>query len=195
MLEEEEKDEDGIEDGRESEEGIGEKDNNKDRNTNIVQLDGNNTVSSLTSSEEESENNIEDDDIGISLEQNANNDESQTDKDIEPENQESNVTEEEEDDTIPVIIGNRPPQPIPAVRQPVRHTVKRNNNLVNALSTPRISLYNVRSAWSKWNNIAEDIKVRNTNLCFLTEVWQKSDKKKHQQPIESMLELNGIKYI
>ena len=37
--------------------------------------------------------------------------------------------------------------------------------------------------------------MRSTDLCFLTEVWQKSENKKHQECIESMFELKGIKYV
>jgi hypothetical protein len=96
---------------------------------------------------------------------------------------------------IPVVIGNRPAPVVPESRQTTRLTVQRSNDLVNALSAPRVTLYNVRSACSKWNNISEDIKMRETDLCFLTEVWQKAENKKHQKAIESMLELTGIKYI
>ena len=37
--------------------------------------------------------------------------------------------------------------------------------------------------------------MRETDVCFLTEVWEKSESKKHQKAIESMLELQGIKYV
>ena len=100
-----------------------------------------------------------------------------------------------EDMSIPVVIGNRPAPAVPYVRQPARQAARRSNDLVNVLSAPRIALYNVRSAWSKWSNISEDIKMRSSSLCFLTEVWQKAEKMKHQRAIESMLEMNGIKYI
>ena len=51
--------------------------------------------------------------------------------------------------------------------------------MVDALSVPRITLYNARSVWPKWGNLAEDIKMRKTDLCMLTEVWQKTENKKH----------------
>ena len=96
---------------------------------------------------------------------------------------------------IPVQLGHRL-APLPGEqRTPVRRTVQRSNKLVNALSAPRISLYNVRSAWSKWDSIAEDIIMRATDIIILTEVWQKTKNKKHQKLIKSMLEMKGIKYV
>ena len=110
--------------------------------------------------------------------------------------EETEETEESiHEEYIPVIVGNRPSPHTHDDRQPTRITIRRSNSLVNALAAPRITLYNVRSAWSKWSNIAEDIKMRISELCFLTEVWERCEKKKHQRAIESMLELNGIKYI
>ena len=73
--------------------------------------------------------------------------------------------------------------------------MRRSNNLIEALSAPRLSLYNVRSAWSKWDSIGEDISMRSTDLCFLTEVWQQAESRKHQQAIESMFETRGVQYV
>ena len=73
----------------------------------------------------------------------------------------------------------------------MRTTIRRDNRRVEALSVPRVTLYNARSVWSKWNNLAEDILMRQTDLCILTEVWQKSESKKHQKAIESMFETMG----
>ena len=103
--------------------------------------------------------------------------------------------EDEEDQPIPVQLGHRPAALPVMPRAPVRRTVRRSNKLVDALSAPRITLYNVRSAWSKWSSLAEDIDMRETDVCFLTEVWEKSENKQHQKAIESMLELKGIKYV
>ena len=97
---------------------------------------------------------------------------------------------------IPNHWGYRPPRPPVQERlRPVRTTIRRDNRLVEALSVPRVTLYNARSVWSKWNNLAEDILMRQTDLCILTEVWQKQESKKHQKAIETMLERNGIKYV
>ena len=96
---------------------------------------------------------------------------------------------------ISVQVGHRPTSAAKEQRSPVRHTIRRNNNLVQALSVPRMTLYNVRSAWAKWDNIAEDMQMRETDVMFLTEVWEKSENKKHKKAIETMLELKGLKYI
>ena len=37
--------------------------------------------------------------------------------------------------------------------------------------------------------------MRRTDLCFLTEVWEQADNKKHQKAIESMFETRGIHYV
>ena len=98
--------------------------------------------------------------------------------------------------SIPNHWGYRPPRPPVQQRlRPVRTTVRRDNRLVEALSVPSVTLYNARSVWGKWNNLAEDILMRQTDLCILTEVWEKQESKKHQKAIESMFETNGIKYV
>ena len=66
---------------------------------------------------------------------------------------------------------------------------------MDALSAPRITLYNAGSAWSKLTSLAEDMEMRSTDLCFLTEVWQQSENRRHQDAIEELLELRGIKYV
>ena len=53
----------------------------------------------------------------------------------------------------------------------------------------------MRSICSKINNLADDINMRETDLCFLTEVWEKKESRRHQRAIEEMLEIKGIKYI
>ena len=66
---------------------------------------------------------------------------------------------------------------------------------MDALSAPRITLYNARSAWSKLSSLAEDMEMRSSDLCFLTEVWEQSENRKHKEAIEELLELKGIKYV
>ena len=55
-----------------------------------------------------------------------------------------------------------------------------------------ISVYNMRSIWPKFHNLAE---LRGTDLCFLTEIWEKLENKKYQRRIMEMMELQGIHYI
>ena len=67
---------------------------------------------------------------------------------------------------IPVQSGHRPAPSPQLPRPPVRRTIRRSNKLVQALSVPRMSLYNVRSAWAKWDNISEDLTMRETDVMF-----------------------------
>ena len=60
---------------------------------------------------------------------------------------------------------------------------------------PKICNYNVRSLWSKTSNLSEDINERESDLIFLTEVWEKRENKKHQNKLTEMFEMSGIKYI
>ena len=96
---------------------------------------------------------------------------------------------------IPVMVGHRPSKQRPVDRLPARRTVRRSNSLIDALSVPRITLYNMRSAWSKLDNLAEDMDMRTTDLCFLTEVWQEAENRKHQEAIEKLLETHSVKYV
>ena len=142
----------------------------------ICQLDGNMSLSTNMDTEEEGEQ----------------------EKEQEKEEEEGEKEQEEALPVrlpIPVQLGHRPASLPCELRTPVRRTVQRSNKLVDALSAPRVSLYNVRSAWSKWDSIAEDIEMRSTDISILTEVWEKKENKKHQRCIESMLELRGIKYV
>ena len=49
------------------------------------------------------------------------------------------------------------------------------------------SVYNMRSLWAKINNLGDNIIMRGTDLCFLTEIWQKQENKRLKYAIEEML--------
>ena len=53
----------------------------------------------------------------------------------------------------------------------------------------------MRSLWSKANSLGEDIIERESDISFLSEVWEKKENKFHQSCIEELLELKGIDYI
>ena len=53
----------------------------------------------------------------------------------------------------------------------------------------------MRSLFPKIANFSLDVKERQTDLNFLTEVWEKKEKKKHQFKLEEMFEMSGVKYI
>ena len=175
--------------------------------SDICQIDGNiscessETSTTNESSDKDSTNESSEKDSTNESEEMNMSSELETDNDIEDSDEQSDKDEEveneanEQEGSIPVVVGNRPPPQAPDAREPVRKTIKRNNKLVEALSLPKMTLYNVRSAWSKWSNIAEDMEMRETDVSFLTEVWEKSEHKKHQKAIESMFELKGIKYV
>ena len=119
--------------------------------SDICQLDGNGSLSSNMSLEEE--NNREN-------------------KEQEEGEQGERVEDGTGDQTflIPVVVGNRPAKPRSVERVPVWTAVRRNNKLVDALSAPRISLYNARSVFSKLDNLSVDMNMMMTDLYFLTEV-------------------------
>ena len=58
---------------------------------------------------------------------------------------------------IIVQLRHRPARTQQEQRTPVRSTVHRSNKLVEAISAPRITLYNVRSAWAKWDPTLKQI--------------------------------------
>ena len=67
---------------------------------------------------------------------------------------------------IPIQLRHRPARPPQEQRTPVLRTVRRSNKLVDALSAPSITLYNVCSEWAKWDSIAEDINMRALTYVF-----------------------------
>ena len=96
---------------------------------------------------------------------------------------------------IPTQVGYRPPSFIFERLPHSRVTIHRDNRKIEALGLPKICNYNVRSLWSKTSNLSEDINERESDLIFLTEVWEKRENKKHQNKLTEMFEMSGIKYI
>ena len=96
---------------------------------------------------------------------------------------------------IPVLTGFRPPKLPGRSRSNCNVRIHRDNRFLQASSLPSFTVYNMRSIWSKLNNLAEDIIVRNVHLCFLSEVWEKKENINHQKGIEHLLEMKGINYI
>ena len=99
---------------------------------------------------------------------------------------------------IPVIVTHRPyvSKSLPYPRLPsVRKTVRRDNKALQAVTLPKMSSYNMRSLMPKCENFGIDMENRGCSLSFLTEIWQKSENKKHNLKIEELLELRGLQYI
>ena len=53
----------------------------------------------------------------------------------------------------------------------------------------------MRSLIPKINNFAIDMEERESDISFLTEVWEKLENRKHQFKLEELLEIKGIQYI
>ena len=79
--------------------------------------------------------------------------------------------------------------------KPCLKRIRRDNRAVQALSLPKISNYNMRSLIPKIGNFSLDVKEREVDISFLTEVWEKLENKKHQSKLEELLEMEGIQYI
>ena len=63
-----------------------------------------------------------------------------------------------------------------------------------ALSLPRIATYNLRSFLPKAGNTVTDILERNIDCALLQEIWEVTENKNHQNQIEEMLEIDGLRY-
>ena len=96
---------------------------------------------------------------------------------------------------IPTQAGYRPNKIIYERPPHSRKTIRRDNKSVQALTLPKISNYNMRSLFLKIGNFALDMEERESDLCFLTEVWEKQENKKHQFRLVELFEMSGIKYI
>ena len=53
----------------------------------------------------------------------------------------------------------------------------------------------MRSIWGKIRSLAADIHEQEGEIIFLSEIWEKSENKKHKHKIEEMLEMSNIAYI
>ena len=79
--------------------------------------------------------------------------------------------------------------------EPARRVIRRDEGLVQALTLPTISVYSMGSIWEKMGNPGDDINMRGTDLCFLVEIWQKDENRRHMFAIEEMFEMKMINYI
>ena len=99
------------------------------------------------------------------------------------------------EDSIPVIVNFRP-RKRPSVRSsPVLCPISFTQTAKSKHSLPTLSVYNARSLFPKIASLATDIEERDTDICFVTEIWEQNENKRHRKKIEELLELKGIKYI
>ena len=95
---------------------------------------------------------------------------------------------------ITVQTGHRPSSNLHNPRLPhVRKTIRRDNKVLQAITLPKMSNYNMRSLMPKIFNLGMDMGDRDCLISFLTEVWQKAENKKHQYKIEELFEMKGMK--
>ena len=60
---------------------------------------------------------------------------------------------------------------------------------------PKISVYNARSLFPKIESFCTEMLERETDVSFVSEIWEQRKNTKHNWKIKEMLELKGIKYI
>ena len=73
--------------------------------------------------------------------------------------------------------------------------IEKNSRIAYAQNLPKVTMYNARSLFPKILSLATDMEERSIDICCVSEIWEKAEDKVHQGQIESLLELNGIKYI
>ena len=73
-----------------------------------------------------------------------------------------------EPDAIPAHWDHRPSHPSLGTQERVttRRVIRRDEGMVQALTLPTITVYNMRSIWAKIQNLGDDINMRGSNLCF-----------------------------
>ena len=64
-----------------------------------------------------------------------------------------------------------------------------------AMSLPTVAAYNVRLLFPKAGNFKTDMIERGVSVAFVSEIWEKSENKEHIKQIETMLEIDGLKYL
>ena len=97
---------------------------------------------------------------------------------------------------IPVHISYDRPPPVKSERilPSPNITIRKDSRLVSALSLPTFSLYNMRSVWSKLDSLADDMVERETDFCFLNEIWENTDNKKHEEKLEKLFHMKNVEY-
>ena len=78
---------------------------------------------------------------------------------------------------------------------PVRRRIQATRRVIKDHSLPVLSVYNARSLFPKISSLAVDMEERETDICFITEIWEQDENKKHCKKIEELLEIKGIDYI
>ena len=93
---------------------------------------------------------------------------------------------------ISVSIGNRPKK-VDCERPPSTiKVIRRDNKLVQSVTFPKISVYNMRSVIPKIDNLATDIEDRNCSVTFLSEVVPSVERWSHSDRLLNMIPRSSI---
>ena len=64
-----------------------------------------------------------------------------------------------------------------------------------ALDLPTVASYNVRSLFQKILSFKTDMLERAVSVAFVSEIWEQRENFEHMNEIETMLEIDGLKYV
>ena len=78
--------------------------------------------------------------------------------------------------SIPVHISSRTFVDSTEKRISFNKVIKRDNRHLESSNLPSFTVYNMRSLWSKIDNLADDIIERAVDISFLSEIWEKKGK-------------------
>ena len=107
-----------------------------------------------------------------------------------------NESENLESRGLPIIIGNRPPNPSPEPRPPPSvKTIKRSNKALKALSLPNLWGANHRSLWPRLENTLDELVELEAHVGFHCEVWENKENEIHALEIQKSYEIRGVQYI
>ena len=74
-------------------------------------------------------------------------------------------------------------------------TIWRTKPINQAKSLPKITLYNMRSIWSKLKNKANDMKERSASISIINELWMKEEDKEQEDALKEIHEMDNVKAI
>ena len=99
-------------------------------------------------------------------------------------------------ETIPQMDGNDSILSVNSVNSVPQQFEQRNlKKYVVALNLPTVASYNVQSLFPKIQSFKTDMLERAVSVAFVSEIWEQKENFEHLSEIETMLELDGLKYI
>ena len=78
-------------------------------------------------------------------------------------------------------------EPRPTNLPIVRQTLKRNNKFEKCGLLPTLSVPNVRSFFPKAHSFVQDMRMRSISLAIISETWERETKKSHMKEVERLL--------